>query len=93
VQFISLDASEWLPSLMTGCHPSSRQILFHIIAEICQKTDTIGAPLINRQTNRVFGSVCLDFLTVECSLHSIEQAYAATVKRIAQEISDKIIAD
>ena len=53
----------------------------------------IGAPLINRQTNRVFGSVCLDFLTVEHSARSVEQAYAETVKQIAQEISDKIIAD
>jgi len=53
----------------------------------------IGAPLINQQTNRVFGSVCLDFLTVDHSAHSVEQIYTATVKQIAQDISEKIIAE
>ena len=61
--------------------------------EYIQGLIAIGAPLINRQTNRVFGSVCLDFLTVEHSVRSVERSYAKTIQQIAQDISDKIISD
>lgn len=50
----------------------------------------IGAPLINRQTNRVIGAICFDFLTVDHSMSSVERIYAKTILQIAQDITEKI---
>ncbi len=51
---------------------------------------SIGAPLINRNTNRPTGAVSLDFSTIEHTVESIQGHYTGVLFQLAEQISNFI---
>ena len=51
---------------------------------------SIGAPLMNNQTNTVVGAISFDFPTSEQSLNSIKQGYVGALTKLASDISRAI---
>lgn len=55
---------------------------------------SIGCPLINFQTNSVVGGVSFDFPAIEQKISNVENKYAGSIRKLANEISEMItIAD
>ena len=51
---------------------------------------TIGAPLINLETDYAVGAVSFDFSTIQFNLHEVERNYAEILKELAHSLSKVI---
>lgn len=51
---------------------------------------SIGAPLINMETNRAIGAISFDFSTIQYSLKTIESKYSKAIVKLAKQISEMI---
>ena len=54
---------------------------------------SIGAPLLSLETQRPFGAICFDFLTVQNSIEMVERKYAKIIVKLARDISEVIVSD
>jgi len=54
---------------------------------------SIGAPLLSPETQRPFGAICFDFLTVQNSIELVERKYAKIIVKLAHDISEVIVSD